>query len=57
MRIASLTLAATLVASGPGEGAGRAVLAVTTVDNATNGTRIQLLAPPGPAPPGGPSGR
>ena len=46
-----------LVASGPGEGAGRAVLAVTTVDNATNGTRIQLLAPPGPAPLGGPSGR
>lgn len=47
----------TLVASGPGEGAGRAVVAVTTVDNETNGTRIQLLAPPGPAPLGGPSGR
>ena len=37
-------------------GAGRVVLAVTTVDNDTNGTRIQVLAPAGPAPLGGPSG-
>lgn len=47
----------TLVAFPAAGGAGRAVLAATTVDNATNGTRIQLLAPPGPAPLGGPSGR
>jgi hypothetical protein len=47
----------TLVASPEGGDAGRVVLAVTTVDNVTNGTRIQLLAPPGPAALGGPSGR
>jgi hypothetical protein len=47
----------TLVASPAGGDTGRVVLAVTTVDNVTNGTRIQLLAPPGPAPLGGPSGR
>ena len=46
-----------LVASPAGGGAGRVVLAVTTVDNATNGTRIQLLAPAGPPALGGPSGR
>jgi hypothetical protein len=47
----------TLVASPAGGGAGRAVLALTTIDNATNGTRIQLLSPPGPPLLGGPSGR
>lgn len=47
----------TLVASHAGEGAGKAVLALTTIDNEKNGTRIQLLAPPGPQPLGGPSGR
>ena len=47
----------TLVASEAGGSSGRVVLAVTIVDNVTNGTRIQLLAPPGPAPLGGPSGR
>ncbi len=46
-----------LVASPSGGGAGRVVLAATTVDNVTNGTRIQLLAPAGPASLGGPSGR
>jgi hypothetical protein len=45
-----------LVASPAGGGVGRVGLAVTTVDNATNGTRIQMLAPAGPAPLGGPSG-
>ncbi len=47
----------TLVASPAEGGAGRAVLALTTIDNATNGTRIQLLSPPGPPLLGGPSGR
>lgn len=47
----------TLAASPAGGDAGKVVLAVTTIDNVTNGTRIQLLAPPGPAPVGGPSGR
>lgn len=47
----------TLVASGSGESAGRVVLAVTTVDNVTNGMRVQMLAPAGPARLGGPSGR
>jgi hypothetical protein len=47
----------TLVASPVAGDAGRVVVAVTTVDNVTNGTRIQVLAPPGPAPLGGPSGR
>lgn len=46
-----------LSAHGTGREAGRVVAAVTTVDNATNGILIQLLAPPGPAPLGGPSGR
>ena len=54
---ASLVDRLTLVASPAGGGAGRVVVAVTTIDNVTNGTRIQLLAPPGPPPLGGPSGR
>ena len=47
----------TLAAHGSGSETGRAVVAATTVDNATNGLLVQLLAPPGPAPLGGPSGR
>jgi hypothetical protein len=47
----------TLVASPAGGDAGQVVVAITVVDNVTNGTRIQLLAPPGPPPLGGPSGR
>ncbi|MFN7987801.1 MAG: NBR1-Ig-like domain-containing protein [Thermoanaerobaculia bacterium] len=46
-----------LAAHGTGTEGGRVVVAATTVDNATNGVRIQLLAPPGPAPLAGPSGR
>ena len=46
-----------LVSSPAGGGAGKVVLAVTSIDNATNDTRIQLLAPPGPPPLEGSSGR
>jgi hypothetical protein len=42
---------------GTGGGGGRVAAVLTTVDNETNGVLVQLLAPPGPAPLGGPSGR